>query len=51
MAKRKMKPHQVFPTLLIVLDVCAAAPYFFAGNWRMGCYWLFAAGLTTVVTF
>jgi len=42
---------QIFPSILIGLQLCASGVYFLAGNWRMGCYWLFAAGLTAVVTF
>jgi len=42
---------KLLPTALIVIQTCAALPYFNDGNWRMGFYWLFAAGLTTVVTY
>lgn len=42
---------QYLPTLLIVIDILASLPYWSIGDWRMGCYWLFAAGLTFVVTF
>jgi len=43
--------HRLFPTILIVLDVCAAAGYVPAGDWRKVIYWLAAATLTTVVTW
>lgn len=43
--------EKVFPTIMIVLQLCASLPYFSQGDWRMGCYWLFASGLTTVVTW
>lgn len=42
---------KLLPTALIVIQTCASVPYFAEGNWRMGLYWLFAAGLTTVVTY
>lgn len=42
---------KVFPTMLIILDVCAAIAYAPSGNWRMVVYWLAAATLTTVVTW
>jgi hypothetical protein len=38
-----------FPTLLIILDICAAAGYL--GDWRKVTYWLAAAVLTAVVTY
>jgi hypothetical protein len=40
---------KLFPTLLIVLDLCAAVGYL--GDWRKVTYWLAAAVLTTVVTY
>jgi len=43
--------ERFFPTLLIILDVCAAVGYMPAGNWRKVVYWLAAATLTTVVTW
>ncbi len=43
--------QKVFPTILIVLDVCAAAGYVATGDWRKVIYWLAAATLTTVVTW
>ncbi len=43
--------ERLFPTLLIALDVCAAAGYVPAGDWRKVVYWLAAATLTTVVTW
>ena len=42
---------KVFPSVLIALDVCAAMPYAWHGNWRMMIYWLAAATLTACVTF
>jgi hypothetical protein len=46
-----MSKSQIFPTILLTLDICAAIPYFVDGNWRKGAYWCFAAGLTWTVTF
>jgi hypothetical protein len=46
----KVSP-KLFPVLLIVLDVLAAAGYVPDCNWRKIVYWLAAAALTYVVTF
>ena len=43
--------EKVFPTMLIVLDVFAAAAYAPTGDWRKVVYWLAAATLTTVITW
>ena len=44
--------HRFFPTVLIVLDICAAARYAFCeGEWRRVVYWLAAAVLTATVTW
>ena len=43
--------EKYLPATLLVIQVLAAIPYWLAGDWRMGLYWLFAAGLTFVVTF
>ena len=48
---RAMKTEYIFPTILIALDVCAAMPYAWHGNWRMAIYWLAAATLTVCVTY
>lgn len=40
---------KLFPTLLILLDLCAAIGHL--GDWRKVTYWLAAAVLTTVVTY
>ena len=44
-----MTRQQFFPTVLIVLDLCAAAGYL--GDWRKVIYWIAAAALTYVVTY
>jgi hypothetical protein len=46
----KIDPR-VLPTVLIVIDCLAAIGYIPTGEWRKVCYWLFAAGLTGVVTW
>jgi hypothetical protein len=48
-----MLKTKFFPTLLIILDICAAAGYGLQGwhEWRKIFYWLFAAGLTYCVTW
>jgi len=46
-----MRYEKLFPTLLIVLDVCAAIGYIPPGDWRRVIYWLAAAVLTTCVTY
>lgn len=46
-----MRSEYIFPTVLIVLDVCASLPYAWHGNWRMMIYWLAAATLTACVTY
>ena len=42
---------KVFPTILIVLDVCAAIAYGLNNDWRHCIYWLAAAVLTVCVTY
>ena len=42
---------RLFPTILMVLDVCAAAGYAAAHDWRRVIYWLAAAVLTASVTY
>lgn len=41
----------IFPLLLIVLDLGAAAVYGFSGDWRKLIYWIAAAVLNVTVTF
>lgn len=42
---------KLFPTILIILDVCAAARYAFDGDVRKVIYWTAAAILTITVTW
>lgn len=46
-----MPKEKIFPTLLILLDICAAAMYVPCGDVRKIIYWMAAAALTTVVTW
>ena len=44
--------NKIFPTILIILDVCAALVYLIHnGDFRHFIYWLAAATLTTTVTY
>lgn len=43
--------EKVFPTLLMLLDLCAALGYLSGGDWRKVVYWCAAAVLTGVVTW
>jgi hypothetical protein len=51
MGSGDMTKTQMFPTVLILLDVCAAVMYVPKGDWRHIGYWLSAALLTYFVTF
>ena len=42
---------KLFPTILIVLDVCASMVYLSEGNLRRFVYWTSAAVLTATVTY
>lgn len=41
---------RLFPWTLIILSMLASVVYFWHGDWRRGCYWLFAACLNISVT-
>lgn len=43
--------EKVFPVLLILLDIGAAATYAASFDWRRSIYWVAAAVLTACVTF
>ena len=51
MPEESMKPEKLFPTILMVLDLCAAAGYLSCGDWRRVGYWLAACALTFFVTY
>lgn len=42
---------QIFPTVLIILDLGASAVCAAGGDWRRAVYWIAAAVLTTCVTY
>lgn len=46
-----MTRAQIFPTILIALDVLAGAFYAFDGDIRRLVYWLAASVLTATVTY
>ena len=46
----KMNP-KIFPTILIILDLCASIVWFMNGDIRKTIYWASAAVLTMAVTF
>jgi len=46
-----MRSEKVLPTVLIIIDIVAAAGYIPTGEWRRMVYWLAAATLTFVVTY
>ena len=46
-----MKIQHIFPLMLIVMDLSAAAAYVPSGDWRKIVYWIAAAVLNAVVTF
>ena len=43
--------EKILPTVLIVIDVCAALMYIPTGNWRMIVYWCAASALTYSITW
>ena len=50
-ADKRTKVQKIFPTVLVVLDVCAALVYAYGGDVRHTVYWLAAALLTACVTY
>ncbi len=46
-----MTRTQLFPSLLIAINLASAALYMADGDWRKTVYWTAAACLTFVVTF
>lgn len=41
---------KLFPIIMMVLNILASAVYFWNGDVKQGFYWLFAFGITLVVT-
>jgi hypothetical protein len=46
-----MDKTKIFPLILIILDIAAAAVYAWDGDWKKAIYWVAAATLTATVTF
>jgi len=46
-----MKKEYVFPSLLMLLDVCAGVVYACGGDYKKCIYWIAAAVLNAAVTF
>ena len=46
-----MQKEHIFPLILILLDLCAAAVYGFSGDWKKAVYWAAAVVLNAAVTF
>jgi hypothetical protein len=42
---------KIFPTILMLLDLCAAVVWLTHGDWRKALYWTCAAVLTFTVTY
>lgn len=42
---------KIFPTVMIILDICASIVYATKGDIRRAIYWIAAAILTTTVTY
>ena len=42
---------KIFPTILIILDICAAIGYIPTGDWRKVFYWLAAGVIAAMVTW
>jgi hypothetical protein len=47
----KIEAHQIFPSILIFLMLCAAVGYGISGDWRKTIYWIAGAVLNIAVTF
>ena len=43
--------EKIFPTILILLDICSAVVYAYGGDIRHMIYWIAAATLTLCVTY
>jgi hypothetical protein len=46
-----MTKQQIFPIVLMALDLAAGAVYAGHGDWKKTIYWVAAAVLTATVTF
>lgn len=48
---RKIKPEQILPLVLILIDLGAALVYAFQKDFKKAIYWIAAAVLNVTVTF
>lgn len=48
---RKIKPQQILPLVLIIINLCASGVCFFQKDFKKGIYWIAAAVLNITVTF
>jgi hypothetical protein len=46
-----MPREKILPTILIIIDICAALGYIPTGEWRRVVYWMAAGILTYTVTW
>lgn len=46
-----MKAEYIFPTVLIIIDLCASIVCAFGGDIKRAIYWIAAAVLNACVTF
>ena len=46
-----MDKTNIFPIILIGLDLCASMIYIIDGQYAKGVYWIMAGGLTTTTLF
>ena len=45
-----MRSPRAFPYTIAALSLAASISYFITGDWRRGLYWMFACGITVMVT-
>lgn len=45
-----MNWERILPLTIAAMMAVAAVPYWYAGDWRRGCYWLAASVINVVVT-
>lgn len=48
---RKLKPQQILPCVLILINLCASIVCFAQKDCKKGIYWIAAAVLNITVTF
>jgi len=48
---KKIMNQKLFPTIIIILFICASGVCFYHGDWRKGICWFAAAVLNAAITF